>query len=84
GLYVTLDDGSSWRRFDNNLPRVGVRALAIHPRDHALVVGTHGRGIYLLDDLRLLRQIDAGMLEEDLHFFATGPTYLTLSRGGTP
>lgn len=84
GLYISLDGGLSWKRFDNNLPKVGVRAMTIHPRDHALVVGTHGRGIYIIDDIRPLRQIDETVAAQELHFFETGSTYLRLPQQGTP
>jgi len=76
GLYISLDGGVSWARFDNNLPKVGVRDMVIHPRDHALVMGTHGRGVIILDDITPLRQISTDMLEEKVHFFATEPTIL--------
>jgi photosystem II stability/assembly factor-like uncharacterized protein len=49
GLFVSLDAGLSWRRLRVGLPAVPVRDLVIHPRDHDLVIGTHGRSIYVLD-----------------------------------
>ena len=82
GLYITLDGGRSWQRFENNLPKVGVRALVIHARDHALVIGTHGRGVYIIDDLRPLRQINQNLLSSDLAFLETGKTYIRLPRSG--
>lgn len=82
GLYISLDGGLSWKRFDNNLPQVAVRALVVHPRDAALVIGTHGRGIYIIDDLLPLRQINEQVLESTLHFFETKPAYIRLPRGG--
>ena len=84
GLYVSLDSGTSWKRFDNNLPKVGIRAMAIHPRDHALVMGTHGRGVYIIDNIQPLREINAEVAGKELHFFDQGPTYLRLARQGTP
>lgn len=82
GLYITLDGGRSWQRFSNNLPKVGVRALVVHPRDHALVIATHGRGVYILDDLRPLRQITTDILDEELTFLETGTTFIELPRPG--
>lgn len=77
GLYISLDGGQSWARFSNNVPRVGVRDLVIHPRDHALVLATHGRGIILLDDIRPLRQLDADLLaSERVTFLETPPVVL--------
>lgn len=77
GLYISLDEGTTWARFTNNMPKVGVRAMVIHPRDNALVMATHGRGIILIDDLSPLRQITAEMLEEKVVFFDTPPTILS-------
>lgn len=82
GLYISLDGGLSWQRFKNNLPKVGVRALVIHPRDHALVIGTHGRGAYILDDLRPLRQVTRDLLDDELTFLETGKPFIRLPRPG--
>jgi photosystem II stability/assembly factor-like uncharacterized protein len=49
GLFVSLDAGLSWQRLRAGLPTVPVYDLVIHPRDHDLVIGTHGRSIYVLD-----------------------------------
>ncbi|MCB9282962.1 MAG: hypothetical protein H6563_02725 [Lewinellaceae bacterium] len=84
GLYISLDGGLSWKRFENNLPKTAVMGLAIHPRDHALVIATHGRGIYIFDDLTPLRQITPEVVSQDLVFLETGPTYLKLARNGRP
>ena len=76
GLYISLDKGVSWNRFTNNMPKVAVRDMVIHPRDHALVMGTHGRGVIILDDITPLRQINSEMLTKPVHFFETKPTVL--------
>lgn len=49
GAYVSIDDGASWHPLGNGLPRVAVHDLVVHPRDSHVVVGTHGRGIWVLD-----------------------------------
>lgn len=49
GLYVSLDRGESWEAFSNNLPNVAVHDLKVQPREMELVVGTHGRSIYIAD-----------------------------------
>ena len=54
GVYMSWDMGGSWTRINNNLPPVSVRDLRIHPREHDLIVGTHGRGVWILDDIRAL------------------------------
>ena len=57
GLFVSADGAAHWLPFRANLPTVPVNDLALHPRDHALVLGTHGRGIWILDDVRPLRHL---------------------------
>lgn len=83
GLFVSVDAGISWSRFENNLPRVGVRDMVIHARDHALVMATHGRGIVIIDDITPLRQLTDAVLSKDLHFFDTQPTVLRDPGTGT-
>ena len=57
GLFVSLDGGAGWAPLGETFPQVGVRDLEIHPTQHDLVIGTHGRGIYILDDLTPLRAL---------------------------
>jgi hypothetical protein len=68
---VSLDGGGRWMRWTHGLPTVPVMDLAIHPRDHDLVIATHGRGLYILDDLAPLRTLSAGVLREPIHLFPT-------------
>ncbi len=59
GLHVTRDQGKSWERLHlKNLPTVAVHDLLIHPRDNDLVVGTHGRGLFIFDDATVIQRID--------------------------
>ncbi len=76
GLYISLDGGASWAPFTNNLPPVGVRDMVVHPRDHALVMATHGRGIIILDDITPLRQIKPEIMTDKLVFLKSEPTVL--------
>ena len=56
GLFISVDGGARWARFTGGFPdKVAVRDLALHPRDHDLVIATHGRGIYIVDDISPLR-----------------------------
>jgi photosystem II stability/assembly factor-like uncharacterized protein len=57
GAFASLDAGASWVRLGNNLPTVAVHDLVIHPRDGDLIAGTHGRSIWILDDISPLRQL---------------------------
>ena len=59
GLYVTLDGGKEWKKFMNNLPSVRVDDILIHPRDRDLIVATHGRSIWICDDITPLEQMHA-------------------------
>jgi hypothetical protein len=78
GLYVSLDRGESWIPWRNEVPPVPVRSLVIHPRDYDLVIGTHGRGIYVLDDIRPLRALaeTPGLLATPVHLFDPPVAYL--------
>lgn len=77
GLFVSLDAGASWKRWTNGgFPAgVPVRALVVHPRDHDLVVGTHGRGAWILDDIRPVREMarDRTVAQRALHLFPVPP-----------
>ena len=68
GLYISLDDGKNWTRFTGGLPRVAVRDMDFQKREDDLVLATHGRGIYIIDDLSPLRQITPQLLDSDLVF----------------
>ncbi len=59
GIYISHDDGVNWMRLRNNLPPAPVYWLTVQERFDDLVVGTYGRGYYILDDLTALRQFDA-------------------------
>ena len=57
GLYVSFDEGSRWQKWTQGMPTMPVSDLVIHPRDHDLVIGTFGRAIWILDDIRPLRAL---------------------------
>jgi len=69
GCFVSLDGGTSWDRLMGELPPVAVRDLVIHPREADLVAGTHGRSIWILDDITPLRQLTETVRRKDAHFF---------------
>jgi hypothetical protein len=75
GMYMSLDGGNSWFRYDHGLGRFPHRALIVHPRDHDLVVGSHGRAAYVLDDVRPLRAlaVDPTIPQQALHLFEIPP-----------
>ncbi len=51
GLWVTLDRGKQWIRVRGNLPTVPIYEIALHPRENDMIIGTHGRAVWILDDL---------------------------------
>ncbi|MBZ5498974.1 MAG: hypothetical protein LAP85_21455 [Acidobacteriia bacterium] len=57
GIFASWDDGGHWVPIRNNMPPVAVRDIAIHPRDNDMIVGTHGRGAYILDNITPLQQL---------------------------
>ncbi len=73
GLFVTIDRGRHWTRLKGNFPTVPVDDLKIHPRDNDLVVGTHGRSIYVLDDLNALAQLTPQVLSSEAALFDSRP-----------
>lgn len=68
GLYISLDRGQSFVYMDNNLPAVAVHDLVIHPRENELIVGTHGRSLYLAD-VSQIEQFTDELMAEELHVF---------------
>jgi photosystem II stability/assembly factor-like uncharacterized protein len=69
GTFVSVDQGAHWTRMDNNLPTVAVHDLVIHPRDNDLIAATHGRSIWILDDITALQQLTPSVEASDLHLF---------------
>jgi hypothetical protein len=79
GLYISLDGGQQWARFKENLPMVAVHDLAIHPTEHDLIIGTHGRGIYIIDDLTALRSLTAEILASNVAVLPSRPSPMVLT-----
>ena len=69
GLFVTVDRGENWVRMGGNLPPVAIDDIKIPARRNAVVLGTYGRGIIVLDDLAMLEHLDASILASDAHLF---------------
>jgi photosystem II stability/assembly factor-like uncharacterized protein len=81
GLYTSVDGGAQWARLKEKLPKVSVRYLAIHPREHDLIIATHGRGIYILDDITPLRQLTPEVLESDVTMLTSRPSVIRIPAG---
>ncbi|HKK76536.1 MAG TPA: hypothetical protein VJ953_15785 [Saprospiraceae bacterium] len=84
GVFYTLDRGASWSRCMPNLPTVSVYDLKIHPRDKDLVAGTHGRSLWIMDDISPLQQLTTEVQKEPIWLFEQRPATLweNTSRGG--
>jgi len=76
-----VDGGKRWAQFTGKLPNVAVRDLAIHPRESDLVIATHGRGLYILDDLTPVRAITPEVLAQDAVLLPSRPAELVLPAG---
>ncbi len=61
GIFASLDAGKTWHDLRLNLPRVSVRDIKIHTRDNDLIIGTHGRGAWILDDIAPIQGLAAAM-----------------------
>jgi photosystem II stability/assembly factor-like uncharacterized protein len=69
GLWISLDGGARWAQFKGGeFPNVAVREVQVHPRDGDLVIATHGRGIWIIDDLTPLRALGDDVLQKSTAF----------------
>jgi len=69
GVYFTNNQGQTWNKLKNGMPNISVRDLAIQKRENDLVVGTFGRGIYVLDDYSSLREFKKENVSEEIVLF---------------
>jgi len=85
GAYVTVDGGQSWSRLMGDLPTVAVHDLVVHPRDGDLIAATHGRSVWILDDITPLQQLDDNVLSSSIHLFQSrvATQWKGISRGAT-
>ncbi len=73
GAYLSFDRGERWERLGMGLPNVPVDDIAIQPREHDLILATHGRSLYALDDIRPLEELSRTVLASELHAFSVRP-----------
>ncbi|ALM07114.1 hypothetical protein SB49_04355 [Sediminicola sp. YIK13] len=76
GLYITMDGGNNWYKFTNNMPSVAVHFIDLQKKTSDLVMGTHGRGIIIIDDISPLRDLTPEVMDKNVHFFANKPTVI--------
>jgi len=83
GLWISIDGGKNWAEFKgNHFPAAAVRDLAIHPRDNELVLATHGRGIWIVDDITPLRALTPDLLTQDVAFVSARPVQQRIEGSG--
>lgn len=75
GIFASWDRGGSWHDLRLGLPPVAVRDLVVHPRENDVVIATHGRSLWVLDDARPLQDLGPA-LEREAHVFAPGAAYI--------
>ena len=74
-LYLSYDDGASWRTFMNNMPPAPFYGIFVQEHFNDLVLGTYGRGYWILDDLGPVQQLDAEIAASGAHLFETRDAY---------
>lgn len=85
GAFVSIDGGQTWTRLMKGLPTVAVHDLLIHPLSNDLIAGTHGRGVWILDDITPLQQLTEDAMEKKVYLFdnPVATRWEGRSRGGT-
>ena len=76
GLFASYDRGGHWMRIRQNLPTVPVDDILIHPRDNDLILGTHGRSIWILDDITPLEQLSQSVMDSNVYLFDSRPAVM--------
>jgi photosystem II stability/assembly factor-like uncharacterized protein len=83
GLWISLDGGNHWAQYKGHqFPMVAVRDIVVHPRESDLVVATHGRGIWIVDDITPLRKLTPEVMSEEAVFIQAKPSQQRLSANG--
>lgn len=83
GLWISLDEGGNWAPYKgHDFPSMPVRDMVVHPRTSDLVLATHGRGIWIIDDITPLRQLTQDVLAKDAVFLESKPMEQRLAASG--
>jgi hypothetical protein len=85
GFYLSFDRGARWIKFMPGLPTVAVDDILVHPRDRDLAIATHGRSLFIMDDIRALEEMTTEVRNSDLHLFSIRPAleFYYLPEGAT-
>ena len=81
-LYFSPDDGNNWIRLKSNLPPAPVYGIAIQKNFDDLVIGTYGRGFYILDDITPIRELTEAIQASDVHLFSVRSSYRFRTQDG--
>jgi len=73
GLYVSITGGKNWMKFENNMPSTAIHYIEMQGQTNDLILGTHGRGIIIVDDISPLRELTDKVISEKVHFMQTEP-----------
>jgi photosystem II stability/assembly factor-like uncharacterized protein len=73
GLFYSHDEGEHWTPLKGNFPTAPIYDLKFHKADHDLIVATHGRGLFVLDDITPLEETSAQVLAQDFHLYSSQP-----------
>ena len=79
GLYISLDGGKNWQKFMNNYPTVRTDDILVHPRDNDLIIASHGRSVWIADDITPLQQFTQTVRDSDATLFDIRPAVAWLN-----
>jgi len=79
GLYVSLDGGKRWQKFMNNYPTVRTDDILVHPRENDLIIASHGRSVWIADDITPLQQFTQAVRDSDAALFDIRPAVAWLN-----
>jgi len=83
GLFATVDGGANWFRMKNHIPEYAlVRDIQIHPATNDLILGTHGRGVIIVDDITAMRTLTKDIVDKDVYLIPNKPIELTAGKFG--
>ena len=82
GLFYTMDGGEHWAEMRSGMPTLAFNDLVIHPRENDLVLGTHGRGIWILDQINALQELTPEVMGSAAHLFTVEPAVQIRRAGG--
>ncbi len=79
GLYITINGGKHWMKFENNMPTVPVHYISLQKQTNDLVLATHGRGVIVIDDISSLRQFNDSIRNQNVYLFDI-PDFMMIER----